>query len=73
MSAIVLVVFPGQASRAVMMQPKRQLQWTATDTTSENLRTFFSEKQHGVMKTDRKIYSRVLLQLFLVATTFTIA
>ena len=36
-SAVVLAVFQGQYPRAITMQKIRQLQWTDTKATSENL------------------------------------
>ena len=58
---VVLIVFQGRYPRSITIQPISQLQWIDdTKMASENLIIFFSGKQQTALKTDQKIYSRLI-------------
>ena len=77
-SAVVSAAFQGRYPRAVTMQVIRQLQWTNTKATSENLIISVSGKQQGAVMTDQKIFPLLIydfcmmIRIFKVVTSLSI-
>ena len=53
-SAVVLALFQGQYPRTITMQLIRQLQWTDTKATSENLTIYFLENTKAQQRLTKK-------------------
>ena len=69
-SAVVSAAFQGRYPRAVTMQAIRQLQWTNTKATSENLIISFSGKQQGAVKSDQKFHSLLIYDFCMMIRVF---
>ena len=69
-SAVVSAAFQDRYPRTVTMQAIRQLQWTNTKATSENLIISVSGKQQGAVRTDQKIFSLLIYDLCMMIRTF---
>ena len=68
---MVLVVFQGLNLHKIIMQLIKQLQWTATIATLENL--IFFGKQQGAIRTDRKVLFSSSLLILHGASIFKVA
>ena len=71
-SAKVLTVFQGQYAHRIIVQPIRQLQWSATKVTLESL-IFFLLNNKGAIRTGRKIHCFLLYHFHIVVTIFRVA
>ena len=67
LSAVVLALFQGQYPRAITMQLIRQLQWTDTKATSENLTIYFLENNKAQQRLTKKVYSLLIYHFYIPA------